>query len=138
MARFRCTLCSGEFVADKPACAKCGLDPVVNPRHGEKFYELRTIHFDAPTHVPGIGTGHAACKPALKVGTNNDAWSGEKSCVNCEACKESDAFKAAGPPAVPMAMPLEPIIGRNMGPAHDEESIRKMADEVAKASIPAG
>lgn len=107
--RYRCTLCKGEFVADKPTCAKCGLDPSVNRRHAEMFLELRTIHFDAPTHVPGIGVNYAACDPKLKVGANQDAFTGEKAHVNCEKCKASEAFAANGPPPAPAPIPLKPL-----------------------------
>lgn len=111
MARFRCTLCKGEFVADKPTCAKCGLDPAANPRHSQYLLELRTVHFDPPSHVPGIGLNVAACNPKLKVGENHDehAFTGVKKHVNCEKCQESEVFKADGPPPAPLNVPLQPI-----------------------------
>lgn len=103
MPRFRCAQCKGEFVAAKPACEKCGLDPEKDARHAAFFLDLVTIHFDPPTHVPGLGNGHAACNPTLRTGSNGDAWTGEKQVVNCEACKASDEFKSDGPPAAPNA-----------------------------------
>jgi len=113
MTRFRCGKCEREFVADKPTCAKCGLDPDVEPRHEMCFMELRTTHYDPPTHVPGIGKNHAACDPTLRTGTNGDSWTGEKKFVNCEKCKESEVFKADAPPPVPVdtirTMPLAEV-----------------------------
>lgn len=101
MAKFRCTVCKGEFVADKPKCDKCGLDPATNKRHAELFHELCVIHYDAPTHAPGIGVGYAACKPSLRVGATKDSFTCVKDVVNCEACKSSESFRREGPPARP-------------------------------------
>lgn len=101
MTRYRCGQCEREFLADKPSCTDCGLDPATDKRHAKFFLELRTIHFDAPTHIEGLGVGFAACDPKFKVGTNNDAFTGEKKFVNCEKCKDSEAFKAKGPPPKP-------------------------------------
>lgn len=101
MPRYRCGQCRGEFVAQRPSCAKCGLDPSQDKRHAALFQEMTTIHYDPPSHVPGMGLGHAACNQKLKTGSNGDAWTGEKPVVNCEQCKASDLFLATSPPPVP-------------------------------------
>lgn len=96
MPLFRCLNCTKDFEADRPACAGCGVDPETNPRHANVVVRLETIHYDAPTHVPGIGVGHAACDPAVKVGRGKVMASGEASAVNCPACKRTEAFRRAG------------------------------------------
>lgn len=96
MPLFRCTACQGEFEAARPACAACGLDPEADPRDKGAVVSLVTVHFDAPGRRPGVGVGHAACDPRLKVGRPRCAFSGEPSAVNCPKCKATEAFAAAG------------------------------------------
>lgn len=101
MPRYRCGQCRREFEAAKPSCEACGLLPDRDKRHATLFQELTTIHFDPPSHVPGMGKGFAACNQKLMTGSNGDAWTGDKAVVNCEKCQSTDLFKGNGPPPMP-------------------------------------
>lgn len=103
MALFRCNLCKREFEAAKPACANCELDPAKDPRDAELLVELKTIHFDAPTRIPGRGVGFAACDSKKRTGVGSDQFSGEKTSVNCPKCKASAAYLGEDTP--PATMP---------------------------------
>lgn len=108
MPLYRCLNCLRE--AESPTCEPCGLDSAKDPKDARSIVELCILHFDPPhPTVRGRGLGHAACDPRMKVGTGA-MYTGEKSVVNCPACKESSAFTSKGTPAATMLeMPVVPI-----------------------------
>lgn len=92
--RYRCTNCNTEFVAERPACAKCEIDPTTDPRAIGVIHPLATIHYDPPhPKIKRRGLGHRACDPSKHIGRGRGT--GEASVVNCEACKATAAFQAA-------------------------------------------
>jgi hypothetical protein len=95
MALYRCTNCGRDFENDRPACAQCDIDPAKDPRLGRFIIRLEIVHFDPPTRFPGMGQGHAACNPLLKVGKQIAHATGDPSCVNCTRCRETEAWKTA-------------------------------------------
>lgn len=94
MKRYRCTNCNTDFVADKPACANCDIDPATDPRAVGIIHPLVTIHYDPPhPKIKRRGLGHRACDPSKPIGAGRG--SGEPGSVNCEACKATPAYQAA-------------------------------------------
>ena len=122
MPLFRCTVCRRDFEGDRAKCDPCGIDPLLNPRHADRVIPLVTVHLDPPSHVPGIGLGHAACDPAVKTGRPGEAFTGEKSAVNCPRCKASEAFRADGPPPMPA----------------DFVRMNRLPDEAERSKLPLG
>jgi len=96
MPLYRCLECRAEFEADKPACARCGIDPATDPRDADIVVPLVTVHFDPPSKRRGRGLGHAACDPQIRFGAVGAAFTSEPGSVNCAACKASEVFLAAG------------------------------------------
>lgn len=94
MAFWRCTNCKAEFEADAPKCEACELDPSTNAADGQYFMPLVVVHFDPPTKVAGRGKNHPACDPKVRFGTVT--LTSHPGAVTCQACKETDAYKAAG------------------------------------------
>lgn len=92
--RYRCTNCGTDFVADKPACAKCDIDATTDPQATGIIHPLVTIHYDPPhAKIKGRGLGHRACAPTTHIGRGRGT--GEASVVNCEACKATVAYRDA-------------------------------------------
>lgn len=107
---FRClnpTCCTlkdqGIFHAEYPKCPRCQTD-AADPKFGRLIVRLTLVHFDPPTHVPGIGKNYRACDPTVDIqaaqGGNGmpnpfHAGTGTPAAVTCPACKESAEFKAA-------------------------------------------
>lgn len=91
-----------EFTADPKTCrCECGRswsDPEVAGVH---LIELVVLHFDPPSGLPNRGKRHLACDPSIKVGSSDHRATGVASVVNCPACRESAAFKAAPADADP-------------------------------------
>lgn len=109
MKLYRCLNCSAEFEADRPACAKCDIDPAKDPRDKDIVVPLVLIHFDPPGKRVGQGAGHAACDPKIRVGSPKCAFSGEPTAVNCAACKATAVYIAQdGDSYGSLAMPLSP------------------------------
>lgn len=92
--RYRCTNCGAEFVGERPACVTCDIDPATDHRAVGVVQPIATIHFDPPhPKIRHRGLGHRACDPATHIGKGRGT--AEPSVVNCEMCKETEAYKAA-------------------------------------------
>lgn len=92
--RYRCSNCGTDFVADKPACAKCDIDATTDPQAIGVIHPLATIHYDPPhPKIKLRGKGHRACDTKTHIGRGKGT--GEASVVNCEACKATPAYQAA-------------------------------------------
>lgn len=126
MRRWRCSQCNHEFKTERneaaAVCPGCRLDTAAHPRFKNVLVECKTIHFDPPTQVQGIGLNRPACKPAAKIcsGFGNDLGSGDPTSVNCEACRETPEWH--------LAYHGEPVIPEE----HDERLTPKTAEELAK------
>lgn len=107
MNLYRCHHCGAEFEADRPRCEPCGIDPQKDPRTARFIQKLETVHFDPPSKFRGLGQGHAACNPALKVGLQATHATGEPAAVTCRRCQATDTWKAAD------AGPAEPAPGQD-------------------------
>lgn len=98
MKRWRCVnqYCEQtDFKAEKPICPQCQLDTSL-PRYQGLVIELATIHFDPPDErYPLRGMNHLACNPSK--GIAGFIVTGVHSVVNCEACQETEVFKATKP-----------------------------------------
>lgn len=92
MKRFRCYNCTHEFIAKEPLCLKCGLDGR-EPRYATHVVEIKTIHYDPPSKVYGVGMGCRACDQNTPI--NRGRGTGIAKIVNCDACKESAEWKQA-------------------------------------------
>jgi len=102
MKLFKCYNCTGDdgmagvdFFAEKPVCPTCKLDGA-EPRFAGRIVQCRIIHFDPPHPVAaGAGLNHLACDPTKKIGKVNVVATGVPDVVNCPACRETEAWKAA-------------------------------------------
>lgn len=92
--RYRCTNCGTDFVAEKPACVKCEIDATTDTQALGIIHPLATLHFDPPhPKIKRRGLGHRACDPKTHIGKGRGT--GEASVVNCEACKQTEAYLEA-------------------------------------------
>lgn len=92
--RYRCINCGNEFIADKPACSTCQIDPATDPRAVGIIHSLATIHFDPPhPRIRHRGLGVRACDPSVSI--SRGRGTGEARVVNCDACKATLAFHEA-------------------------------------------
>lgn len=117
MGLYRCNHCQPPrtFEADRPVCEACGLDPKKDARHGRFIDQLLVIHYDPPTAIRGIGQNVAACNPKLRVGGQGvgptaERFTGEKTAVTCEKCKQTAAYQGETKGAAPLS-PAVGIIG---------------------------
>ena len=126
MRRWRCSQCNHDFKTERneaaTVCPKCKIDTAAHPRFKTVLVECKTLHFDPPTQVAGIGLNRPACKPAAKIasGFGSDMGTGEPSMVNCEACRATPEWH--------QAYHGEPIIPEDQ----DEVLVPKTATELAK------
>jgi rubredoxin len=128
MKRWRCTNCRHDFKAaaapgSSPACPECGISPADHPRFASLIIELKTVHFDPPSRVKGIGLNRPACKPKAPLGSlfGNGMGSGEPTDVNCEACRATKEWQDA----MDFRNGIEPFIPGE----HDEALTPKTAAE---------
>lgn len=92
--RYRCTNCGTDFVAEKPACTKCDIDATTDPQVVGVIHPLATLHFDPPhPKIKRRGRGHRACDPSTHI--SKGRGTGEPSVVNCEACRQTEAYRDA-------------------------------------------
>lgn len=93
MPRFRCSQCNTSYLQDRVACDACGIDPKKDSGAAGLLVRLVTIHFDPPSGLKNRGKGHIACDPSKPV--HGRRATGEPSVVNCEACRQTEAWKKA-------------------------------------------
>lgn len=86
-----------DFAAEEPKCPKCKTS-ADHPRFGHLITPLKLIHFEVESAVGGAGVGYPACQQPTGNENNvrgNFRSSGAPDAVNCPACRETKAFKAA-------------------------------------------
>lgn len=95
MSRYRCTnpVCKGaSWQGEEPVCPECKLDGRL-PRFTRFVKVVKTVHWDPPSPVPGVGKGYFACDPETAIfGDRETAATGDSTVVNCAACRASLAF----------------------------------------------
>ncbi len=93
----------GKFRSTAPVCPQCRIS-ADDPKFGRLIVRLVFVHFDPPTHVPGIGQNVRACDPTKPIqapdGPNGlpnpwHAGTGVPAAVTCQACQETPEYKAA-------------------------------------------
>ncbi len=123
-----------------PECPKCKTK-ANDPRFGHVIVRLVRTHFDAPSHVGGMGKGFRACDETKPIQVGGDIVSGLEapnpfhngtgvvSAVNCSTCMETEAFKAAllaaygdEPPAT-MAASLDRLEPNRQNPPLSREPV---------------
>jgi hypothetical protein len=95
---------SGEFTPKKAVCPRCGTRED-DEKFGCAIQRLTVIHFDPPTHMPGIGQNHRACDPAVGIKAQllsnslmPNPWhagTGDINVVTCEKCKATPEYQQA-------------------------------------------
>lgn len=91
--RWRCHNCGKDWKGLR-VCERCNIDPQKEPRFAHLVVKIETIHFDPPhPTVKNAGVGTLACTPQVPVVGNRAT--GEPSVVNCEECRETEAWRKA-------------------------------------------
>jgi rubredoxin len=90
--RYRCNKCRKVFLADRPACEKCGIDASKNPRLSAIIVPVVTMHFEPMSEHFGIGIGELACQPGRPIAAGL-RFTGAPSVANCEQCRASAVWQ---------------------------------------------